>query len=250
MTMTPNDLRRRPGPLGTGGDRDPRPEPVRPSRRRTVLLIGLPLLVLALIAAGIWVVGFSSLVAVTTVEVRGADTVPESTVREVAAVPEGVPLARLDVGAVQQRVAGIGELESARVVRDWPHTVRIEVTERTPVYAIPQAGGYLLVDRNGVGYQTVATAGSLPKATVGGTRPELLKAVATVAAALPQSVAKRTTAIEAPTRDAIAIKLKNGDIVFWGSEEQSDLKAKVIVALLKQHGTRYDVSAPGNPAVR
>ncbi|SDS09784.1 cell division protein FtsQ/DivIB [Microlunatus soli] len=244
MTITREDLRIR-------HDDDPDQIERRARRRRLLLAVLVPLLILVLIAAAIWVVGFSSLLAVSRVQVKGAKQLDESAVVEVAAVPKGAPLARLDVDAVQQRVAGIGELESARVSRDWPHTVRIDVVERTPAYAVKQGNGYLLVDRHGVGYQTVTSpADELPRATANSSQPQLLKALATVVAALPNSLQRKIETIQAPTRDSIQLKLKNGDVVFWGSEDQSALKAEVVAPLLKQPGTHFDVSAPGNPAIR
>jgi cell division protein FtsQ len=247
MTLTGEDVR-----TGTGGEQ--RGDGRRP-RRRLILAVTIPLLVLVLIVGAIWAVGFSSLLAVTTVQIQGVkaggtNSLTEKTVEEVANVPSGVPLARLDVTAVQQRVAGIRQLESARVTRQWPHTVRVSVTERTAVFALKQNGSYLLVDRNGVGYQTVSSVTALPLVSAGGTKTQLLQALGTVVAALPPSLQKRVSTIKAPTRDSIQLKLKNGDVVFWGSEEQSDLKAQVTVDLLKRKGTHYDVSAPGNPAVR
>lgn len=250
MTITREDLRIR------HDDDDTRTER-RSRRRRLLLVITVPLLILILIVAGIWVVGFSSWLAVSHVQVKGmaakkaTTSVTESAVVRRAAVPVGAPLARLDIDAVQQRVAGMRELESAQVSRDWPHTVRIDVTVRTPAYAVKQGNGYLLVDRHGVGYQTIAgPPADLPRAAASSSEPQLLKSLATVVAALPTSLQHKVGTIEAPTRDSIQLKLKNGDVVLWGSEDQSALKAKVVAALLKQHGSHYDVSAPGNPAVR
>ncbi|HEY9292704.1 MAG TPA: FtsQ-type POTRA domain-containing protein, partial [Microlunatus sp.] len=223
----------------------------RRRRRRLVLKIIIPLLVLLLIAAGVWAVGFSSLLAVQSVGVSGAKLVTADQIRQTAAVPNGAPLARVDLDAIHDRVAGIRQVESVSVERAWPHSVQIKVVERTPVYFVQDGGSYLLVDRYGVGFQTTASApGKLPRAEVDTGNGQLLKPLAVVAEALPAELAHKVDRIEASTRDSIQLKLADGDTVFWGSEEQSELKAEVIVALLKQKGTHYDVSAPGNPAVR
>lgn len=244
MTLTRDDLR-------IHREDDAAVAAQRSRRRRLVLAITVPLLVLVLIAAGIWALGFSSLLAVSRVTVTGAKNLPQSSVVQVAAVPDGVPLARLDVDAVRQRVAGIAEVESAQVTRDWPHTIAIRITERTPAYVVHEGAGYLLVDRHGVGYRKVSDpVTGLPQVTADDPQPQLLKSLATVVAALPKSLQHRTATIEAPTRDAIQLKLKNGAVVFWGSEEDSELKAEVVTPLLKQKAKHYDVSAPGHPAIR
>ena len=246
MTISPPDLR-----IRRDADEIALSDWRRRRRRRLMLRIIIPLLVLLLVAAGIWAVGFSSLLAVRTVGVSGAKLVGTDEVRQTAAVPVGAPLARLDLDAIHDRVAGIRQIESVSVERSWPHSVRIKIVERTPVYFVPRDGGYLLVDRYGVGYQTTNSAPSkLPKAEVDADKQQLLKPLAVVAEALPAKLAHKVDRIKASTRDSIQLELTNGDTVFWGSEEQSELKARVIVALLKQKGTHYDVSAPGNPAVR
>jgi cell division protein FtsQ len=143
-------------------------------------------------------------------------------------------------------------VESVTVERQWPHTVRIAVVERTAVYAVPKSpSGFLLVDRYGIGYRTVPVAPSaLPRAAVDPGQRQLLKPLSTVAGALSPALRAKVDRIEADSRDAIVLRLRNGRTVFWGSADQSELKSRVISALLKVHGTHYDVSAPGNPAVR
>ena len=48
--------------------------------------------------------------------------------------------------------AVLREVESVRVTRDWPRSVRVVVVERTPVLAVPGPGGYQLTDRFGVSW--------------------------------------------------------------------------------------------------
>jgi cell division protein FtsQ len=224
----------------------------RKNRRRLILRFSIALLVLALLGTGIYLVGFSTVLAVRSVQVTGVRTLTNADVRAIAAVPAGSPLARVDIGAVQHRVAAIKQVESAQVERRWPHTVRIRIVERTAVYAVPRAGEVLLVDRFGVGFLTVpaSAAGDLPRAEIDGEHSELLEPLASVVAALPAGLQADVLRIEASGPDSIKLHLTKGRTVFWGSEAESELKAKVIMVLLKQPGDHYDVSAPGNPAIR
>ena len=53
--------------------------------------------------------------------------------------------------------------------------------------------------------------------------------------------------VEVVTVDQISLELKNGKTVRWGSAAQSEEKAQVLVALLRQDAQVYDVSVPGTP---
>jgi cell division protein FtsQ len=220
------------------------------NRRRLVLRIIVPLVALAMIAAGIYLVGFSPVLAVKSVKVSGEKYLTSAQITQTAGVPYGAPLARTDIAAIQRRVAGIRQVESASVRRTWPNTVTITVRERTAVYAVDEGLSYLLVDRFGVGFRTASSAAALPRAVVPAGNQQLLKSVGLVVGALPAALQHKVDRIEATTRDSITLRMSDGDLVFWGSEEQSRIKAEVLVPLLRQKGTRYDVSAPGSPAVR
>ena len=71
--------------------------------RRLVVAV----LLLGLVAGSVWLVFFSSVLAVSGVQVEGAHVVPPSVVRRVAAVPTGSPLATVDLGSVTDRVEGL-----------------------------------------------------------------------------------------------------------------------------------------------
>ena len=57
------------------------------------------------------------------------------------------------------------------------------------------------------------------------------------------------SAASCPIRSQTLTKGRDNARVVWGSADQSALKAQVIVPLLQQKGTVYDVSAPSNPTV-
>ena len=48
------------------------------------------------------------------------------------------------------------------------------------------------------------------------------------------------------TVDQIELVLRDGRTVTWGSAEESEQKAAVLVRLLQQPARHYDVSVPGN----
>jgi cell division protein FtsQ len=207
----------------------------------------------AMVAGAVWLVFFSSVLAVRNVQVAGVRTVPVDAVSEVAAVPLGEPLARVDVDQVRERVERLPVVEHADISRSWPHTVSIEVTERTPVAAVRSGGAYRLIDAEGVMYRSVSQPGKrLPVMTIG-TQPAVAHDAATEAASvmatLPHRLAKRVSAVDADTMDSIELRLQDGRRVVWGSAESSQTKARVLSALLHRKAQVYDVSVPGSPTL-
>ena len=167
-------------------------------------------------------------------------------------MPIGTPLARLDLGAVRTRVEAIPAVKSAEVSRDWPHGVRIAVTERTPIAVVDQGEGLRALDAEGVLFGTYA---SQPKQlplvkTDAGTSEEALVEAGRVVGALPTRIARRVDAVQVASVDDIQLVLGNGRRVLWGSAESSDQKAEVLAALLKRPGNQIDVSVPGRPTTR
>ena len=117
--------------------------------------------------------------------------------------------------------------------------------------AVRQPDGFALVDETGTSYLAVATLpDDVAVADVDLTNAALLSRAGVVATALPPSLRGKVASIQATNADSIRLALKDGDQVFWGSPDESDLKAQVLSALLKQDARTYDVSAPRNPAVR
>ncbi|WP_244246919.1 cell division protein FtsQ/DivIB [Nocardioides euryhalodurans] len=210
------------------------------------------LLLVALVAGGAWLLWFSSVLAVKQVEVSGAGTLGADQVRAVAAVPEGEALASVDLTAVQARVQALADVRSAQVTRHWPDTVTIDVVERTPV-AVVEIGGRLRgLDVEGVVFRDYRTApDGLPRVeTPADTGRDALQEAAGVISALPGDIADKVDHVEVATVDQISLELRDGRTVIWGSADESDLKAEVLDALLPQEGSTYDVSVPGQPAVR
>lgn len=189
----------------------------------------------------------SGLFLATTVSVRGEQRLTGGVIRQAAAVPTNIPLARLDTGPIARRIAALPAVAHVDVRRAWPHTVRIAVTERAPVLAVPRAGGYLLIDAAGVAFASVPAAPRrLPQATlstVGPTDPTT-KAVLGVVTALSPALRGVMRRIEASSDSGVTLVLRDGRRVVWGADDRSQTKAEVLAALLKRKGQVYDVSAP------
>lgn len=208
-------------------------------------------LLLLLAVGGVWLVYFSSVLAVTGVDVRGASLLTPAEVRSAAAVPHGEALARVDLDRVRARVQALAPVRSADVSREWPHRVRIDVTERVPVAVVSIAGKLEGMDEDGVVFRDYASPPpALPRVQTGiSTTSDALREAARVIGALPNDLATRVDNIEVETVDRITLALRDGRTIRWGSSTDSDLKGEVLAKLLAAvpHAHTYDVSVPGEP---
>jgi cell division protein FtsQ len=223
----------------------------RRSRRRKILAFTIIALVLALLGAIAWGVYFSTALVAKRVIVIGTHDLTPMQVSFAAQVRIGVPLARQDLNAIAERTTTLPAVASAAVTRDWPDTIKITVVERRPVLAVRQPGGYVVVDKSGVAYQTKPVMP--PEVLLADVNPgdaPLLTEVAVVATALPKQLRGMVDRITAGSRDSIVLILDSGGTVTWGSSSDSELKAQVVTSLLKREPkSSIDVSSPHNPAV-
>ncbi|MBO1415737.1 FtsQ-type POTRA domain-containing protein [Streptomyces sp. FH025] len=234
---------------------------LRLSRRGIVVLSVLGATVLGVLA---WLVFFSSVLNVRDVAVQGTpdEKLTSDQVREAIGGLAGGPLARVDLDGVKHRVEAIPRVAKAEVWRGWPHTLQVKVVQRTAVAAVKgDDGQFTQVDASGVSFATEAAppAGvpvvelrlSQQAKDVDGviSRAQLVQGAVSVAAGLPQEVSKRAGSVLVHSYDDIELQLSGGATVRWGSPEQNDRKARVLLALMKQKGTSFDVTAPEAPAV-
>lgn len=223
----------------------------RQALRRRLRRALVAVLVVAALAGGVWLVGFSQALAVTKVSVTGTSVLTPEQVTAVAQVPIGTPLVRLDVKAIEKRVASLKPVAAVSVTRSLPNRVTIAITERTPVYAVSAGSGFDLVDSSGVPYTSVTDVpAGLLVANISGDSDRLRRDVATVATAMPKVLRDRAVLVNAASPDSIVIELRGGAEVVWGSAENSDEKATVIAALLSIPASVYDVSSPSHPTTK
>lgn len=204
---------------------------------------------LVVVAAAVtWAVAFSPLLGVRTVDVQGSFRyLTSAQVEQAAAVTRGRPLIRLNTASIARRVERLPDVESATVRVSYPSTVVVAVTERVGVGYVQDDTGVHLVDRTGLLFRSVATPPpTLPRfqLAAGPRTQAAAAAAATTAAALPSSVLAKLATIQADDPNGISLLLRDQRVVRWGSADRSVQKARVLVALLAQPGTVFDVSNP------
>lgn len=223
------------------------------ARRRGRLRLLLVLVVLAAsVAAGGWLVLWSSALGVSEVSVTGVARLRPEQVSERAAIVAGTPLARLDTTAVAARLAMLPVVERVEVVRRWPRSVEIRVRERTPAAARPRGSSWVLVDRSGVSFATQARrpAGLPAISAPVDAGPAALRAALDVLEVLPVRVRDQVRQVRAADAEHVTMRLSRDRTVLWGSTERSRRKASVLAVLLTRKASVYDVSAPDIPTTR
>jgi cell division protein FtsQ len=91
----------------------------------------------------------SPLLRVHDVQVVGATAVSTDEVLSLAGINDESML-RLDLAAAERRVESLPMVQAAHLERRWPHTIRIEITERAP-WALWQIGdAHYIIDSEGV----------------------------------------------------------------------------------------------------
>lgn len=208
---------------------------------------------LALVATAIWLVFFSATLSVRNVDIEGNQLLGDAKVKRIAAVPEGEQLAFVDLADAERRVETLSEVKDADVTRAWPDGVLISVTERTAVAAVELGGRLRGLDAEGIVFRDFKSAPkNLPRVRpTTSTGTDALKEAAGVVSVLPGDLAGRVDHVEVQTIDQITLVLRDGRQVLWGSADESDLKATVLVTLLaEQEAMLYDVSVPGSPVTK
>ncbi len=209
--------------------------------------------VLALVAGGVYAVWFSSWLAVEDIEVSGAQTVEAKDIVARSGIDDGDPLVRVDLASAERRIATLAVIRSVSVTRQWPHGVLISIEERVAI-AVVEIGTRLRgMDADGVVFRDYKKAPpGLPKVQTSiGTTSAALQEAAKVISALPQALSLLVDHVQVTTVDQISLVLKDGRTVVWGSSDESDTKADVLGTLLATvQAEVYDVTVPSKPTTR
>lgn len=219
----------------------------RQRRMRAALPWAVTAGALAVAALVAWTVLGTGLFGVREVRVEGAELVTAVEVREAAAVPDGYPLARVDLAATARLIGRLAPVERATVSRDWPDTLVVRIVERTPAAVVPQGDRFAVLDRFGVAFRTVAEAPSdLPVVRVAQPGPDDpgTRAGLEVLAALTPQLRERLVEVTVEGLARISLRLHGGRTVVWGDATRGEDKARVATALLGRNANRIDVSAP------
>jgi cell division protein FtsQ len=259
------DLRVRPRPPGRPApDRLPHPrmrarrvEVARDAGRRRLRRVNV---VLAVVCAVVWslVVLRSPLLDVDRVQVVGAESTADADALAASGIDTGEPLVGVDLDGAEAALADLPWVDEARVSRLWPGTVRIVLTERTPLATQAHAGGWAVVDAQGRVLAVVAERPDLVlldghgDAAPGGRLSPAERSVLRTLIRLPDGVRAEVTGAAAGP-DGQQVTLESGELVVLG--DGSSLAAKLAAAdavaadAAPEDGCRIDVRVPTAPVL-
>jgi cell division protein FtsQ len=212
-------------------------------RRRFRVLVIVAVVVLSVV--GTYLTIESPFLDVDHVDVSGAVHVSPAAVQRAAAVAHGRPLLRVNLAAVAARVDQLPWVAHATVRRSLPGTLRISVTEATPVAYVRSHGIVALLARDD---RVIARTRTVPAGVVeiiGARRApqlhELLSPAGTAAivTATPTSLRPHLRAI-ALRSNTVALVLDHGEIRL-GTVSQLRPKLAAAAAVFAQyHGAPFD----------
>ena len=230
----------------------------RPAVRRVRLAV-IFVAILALLGGG-WVwLRDSPLVAVERVTVAGLGGTQASEIRAALTVAaRGMTTLDVREGALRAAVSSYPVVKDLSVSTQFPHGLRIVVSEQLPVAEVMVGSHPLLVAADGTVLHDVQTTGSLPALTVkavpGGNTvqdPTALLELRALAAA-PSRMLGRISGISTDYWHGIVVSVRQGPTIYFGGGERLDAKWQAALALLAapaNAGASYlDVTDPQRAA--
>jgi len=201
------------------------------------------LFIVLLILAG-YVLFRSPLFAVQRLEVTGTRLLQPDQIRALAGINLGENIFQVDLSQAKQRISLLPMVKTVTVSRVLPSTVRIEVTERTPLVLLQEGNVFAELDADGyyLGPGTVTAAGlpiltgiqaSLPapgqKVTATG-----LPAVLGFVAGLPPALLPRLSEIHVAGDGSLVLYTLYGVPVMAGDTAAPAQKGALLLAMLQQ----------------
>ena len=227
------------------------------ARRRPRLVAAIALGLVVVTGLVVWLGWFSSLLTATSVRVEGASKGAVSEVKQVAGVPIGAPIMRVDTAAITRRLVEHHSYSDVVVSRSLPHTIVISVTPRVPVLAVKKPEGQLeVVDQDGFAFRTVTAAPKgVPQVTASSTAVTAsgLRAAIRALDALDATMRPLVSGVTVGTADQVTFTLTVKDAkrtVIWGAQGDEAVKSKLVTILTKEPGAIIDVSVPSSPVTR
>jgi cell division protein FtsQ len=241
-------------------------EPARLPRRRLPRLPRLRPRTVAILAAAVVLVGGgwlwlrdSVLVAVTRVTITGVSG-PDARQIRLALRAAAQSMTTLDVnsGRLKGAIASYPVVKGLRASAEFPHGLRIHVTEQIPVGSVLVGGRAMAVAADGTLLGDVGASSALPtipaSTALGVTRltdPAQLRALQVLAAAQAPMLA-RVSGVTTVGSHGLVAQLRNGPAIYFGDPDRLAAKwlaAAAVLADAGSAGAQYlDVTDPDRPA--
>ena len=198
-------------------------------------------------AVGAYVLGWSTLLTVSSVEVTGIKTLITTEIEV------GERLARVEPRSIAAKLGRIKWVRSVEVSKNWVSgKVSIAIVERTPIAIFNNQ----LIDEEGVSFPL------LHQSIHGLPHIQAMDINAAITAAnffnsLPKEFTDAITTLKVTAGDSYLIEMSQGKKsieIVWGQDEENSLKVRVYKALIARPENleidRIDLSAPHAPIVK
>lgn len=208
--------------------------------------IFIPITVLV-IAIAVYMLGWSTLFTVSSVEIKGADFPLFSTIQP------GQKLARIEPRAIAVQFERFDWVKSADVSRNWINgKVTITLTQRTPIAIYNNRA----IDADGFSFSIRDQNSSGLPHIQGPTIESAITATAFLTSLAPEII-DAVQMVKVGSGDTYVLEVQQGRRtveIRWGQSEENTLKVKVYKALIAQPEnskiSRVDLSAPHAPIVK
>ncbi len=211
-------------------------------------VLGLWLFLLFLISLAGYYFLNSAFFALQQIEVTGNTTISQETIVRQSGVAPGVNLFKIDTQGVIRKIQMLPSVKKVEVKRRLPHTLVLQITERTPIALVVSPDGFLQVDDEGIYIKRVQDFKDLHLPVVSGvplennlgpgTRLEKpgLSAALRLIQMMDKVLKENVTEIIAPSPQTITLKTLQGVEIRFGEPEEMDRKMKIIEELLIENG--------------
>lgn len=244
----------------------------------------IALVLVALLAVGGVFLYSSSIFSIESVHVNGAAHLTDKEVSDLAAVPSGTTLLRVDTAGIAARLESNAWVEHASVTRQFPSTLNLNVTERTIAavvavssgaqgtqdWAIASDGTWLMMipdkdsaEAASISPQVYTDAASALRITdvPYGVKPEVgakcsdesVTNALKVVSSLTTDLVGQVTAVSATDTANTLLTLDNGIQIAFGAADNARDKERVCLQLMADHEGKIsyiNVRIPDRPTWR
>ncbi|HEU4759390.1 MAG TPA: FtsQ-type POTRA domain-containing protein [Dehalococcoidia bacterium] len=210
-------------------------ETQRKLRRRRLRRLALGMAVAAAVI-GVVLLYRSPLLRVQDVQVTGTTNLDQAQLRELAGL-DGATMFDPPLDRAEERIAALPLVKAVEAQRRWPHSVRIQVTERTPWGYWRVAGATYVIDSEGVVLADLQPPEGAPAIEDKGGAVQLkpgdrvdVDAVSLAQAMLarvPQTLGLNVSALEYTPEAGLALTTDGGYRVVLGDTQNVDFKLAV-----------------------
>lgn len=222
-------------------------------------------LLIAALAALLWIYTGTGVLNVKHVEIRGNEVLEEGYLRSLSGITGDTHLLKMNVKAVERALMSEPYVAAVDVIRSFPNTVVLEVRERRPSGAIWQNGRYNLVDQEGMILASLETmpAGlveirdlQLPLLMPGSELKGVgFARITSLLGSLPRELREKASVVGLRQGDGLYLEA-SGTLIIYG--EASDLSRKnnialmALISLVERYGAveYIDVSFPDHPVIK